>query len=198
MSYIILTPMTDWQLHCMNKHYDFDTAIVNFPFLCSNVPLSSNYGVYISKLIWYARVCFAYEDFSKRGKVLTKKVIFEVYNEPHLKSSFRKLYGLYNDFDCNYKLSLAYTLSDLFHTLCQTVVFILALTTGDPVYLISTRVHDWYYRSADEPYSSLAPDPSFAFVVGSCCLTLDFVFALWIMLTFDILLTSLFCLSCQS
>ena len=53
-----------------DKHDDFDFAIVNFPFLCSNIPLSSAYGVYISQLIRYARACFAYEDFSKRGKLL--------------------------------------------------------------------------------------------------------------------------------
>jgi hypothetical protein len=30
-----------------HKRYDFDLAIVNFPFLCSNIPLSPAYGVYI-------------------------------------------------------------------------------------------------------------------------------------------------------
>jgi hypothetical protein len=56
-----------------DKRYDFDFAIVNFPFLCSNIPLSPAYGVYIPQLIRYARACFVYEDFSKRGKLLTKK-----------------------------------------------------------------------------------------------------------------------------
>jgi hypothetical protein len=48
-----------------DKRDDFDFAIVNFPFLCSNIPFSPAYGVYISQLILYARACFAYEDFSK-------------------------------------------------------------------------------------------------------------------------------------
>jgi hypothetical protein len=34
-----------------DKHDDFDFAIVNFPFLCSNIPLSPAYGVYIFQLI---------------------------------------------------------------------------------------------------------------------------------------------------
>jgi hypothetical protein len=55
-----------------DKRDDFDFSIVNFPFLCSNIPLSHAYGVYISQLILYARACFAYEDFSKRGKLPTK------------------------------------------------------------------------------------------------------------------------------
>ena len=61
-----------------DKRDDFDFAIVNFPFLCSNIPLSSSYGVYISKLIRYAGACFAYEDFSKRGKLLTKSICCKV------------------------------------------------------------------------------------------------------------------------
>jgi hypothetical protein len=40
----------------------------------------------------------------------------------------------------------------------------------------------------------MAPDSALAFVGGPCCLTLDFVFALWIMITFYTLLTSLFCM----
>ena len=54
------------------------------------------------------------------------------YNESRLKSSFRKFYG--NDLVCDYKLSLSHMLTDLFHTLCYTVIFVLDLTTGDPVY----------------------------------------------------------------
>jgi hypothetical protein len=34
-----------------DKRDDSDFAIVNFPFLCSNIPLSPAYGVYISQLI---------------------------------------------------------------------------------------------------------------------------------------------------
>jgi hypothetical protein len=62
--------------------------------------------------------CFAYEDFSKRGKLLTKKLMFQGYNESRLKSSFPKFYGRYNDLLCEYKLSPAQMLNDLFHTIC--------------------------------------------------------------------------------
>jgi hypothetical protein len=63
------------------KRHDFDFAIVNFPFLSNNLPLSLSYGVYISQLIRHARTCFVYEDFSKRGKLLTKKLMLQGYNE---------------------------------------------------------------------------------------------------------------------
>jgi hypothetical protein len=94
------------------KRDDFDFAIVNFPFLCNNIPLSPAYRVYISQLIQYARACFVYEDFLKRGKLLAKKLMLQCYNESCLKSSFRKLYGRYDDIACNYKLSLAHLLTD--------------------------------------------------------------------------------------
>ena len=100
-----------------DKRDDFDFAIVNFPILCSIIPLSPAYGVYISQLIRYARACFACEDFSKRCKLLTNKLMFQGYNESRLKSSFRKFYGRYNDLVCDYKLSLAHMLNDLFHTI---------------------------------------------------------------------------------
>jgi hypothetical protein len=117
-----------------DKRDDFDFAIVNFPFLCSNIPLSPAYGVYISQLMRYARACFAYEDFSIRGKLLTEKLMLQEYNESRLQSSFRKFYGRYNDLVCDYKLSLAHMLNDLF----QTVISILALAAGGPVSLVST------------------------------------------------------------
>jgi hypothetical protein len=88
--------------------------ILTLQFLCSNIPLSSAYGVYVSQLIRYTRICFVYEDFSKRGKLLTNKLMMQGYNESRVKSSFCKFYGLYNDLVCDYKLLLAHMLDDLF------------------------------------------------------------------------------------
>jgi hypothetical protein len=100
------------------KRDDLDFSIVNFPFLYSKIPLSTAYGVYISQLIRYARACFAYEDFSKHGKLLTNKFTLQGYNESRLKSSFHKFHGRYNYFVCDYKSSLADMLDYLFHTIC--------------------------------------------------------------------------------
>jgi hypothetical protein len=44
-----------------DKRDDFHFAIINFPFLCSNIPLSPAYGTYISQLFRYVRTCFAFE-----------------------------------------------------------------------------------------------------------------------------------------
>jgi hypothetical protein len=45
-----------------DKRDGFDFATVNFPLICSDIPLSSAYGVYFSQLIRYARACYAYKD----------------------------------------------------------------------------------------------------------------------------------------
>ena len=47
-----------------DKRDDFDFDIVNFPFLDGDVPLRASYGVYISQLIRFARVCNHVADFN--------------------------------------------------------------------------------------------------------------------------------------
>ena len=48
------------------KRDDFD--ILNFPFLDSDVPRSTCYGVYISQLIRFARVSSHADDFNTRNR----------------------------------------------------------------------------------------------------------------------------------
>ena len=50
-----------------DKRDDFNSEIVNFPFLDGDVPRSPSYGVYISQLIRFARVCSNVDDFSNRN-----------------------------------------------------------------------------------------------------------------------------------
>ena len=49
-----------------DKHDDFDFDIVNFPFLDGDVPRRASYGVYISQLIRFARVCNHVTDLSSK------------------------------------------------------------------------------------------------------------------------------------
>ena len=58
-----------------DKRDDFDFDIVNFPFLDGNVPRRASYGVYISQLIRFARVCSQVEDSNARNKWLTAKLL---------------------------------------------------------------------------------------------------------------------------
>ena len=50
-----------------DKRDDSDFEIVNFPFLEGDVPHSPSYGVYISQLIRFARVCSNDDDFNNRS-----------------------------------------------------------------------------------------------------------------------------------
>ena len=54
---------------------DFD--IVNFPFLDGDVPRRASYGVYISQLIRFARVCNHVTDFNARNKWAIGIINFE-------------------------------------------------------------------------------------------------------------------------
>ena len=49
-----------------DKRDDLNFEIVNFPFLDGDVPCSPSYGVYISQLIRFARVCSNRDDFNNR------------------------------------------------------------------------------------------------------------------------------------
>ena len=46
-----------------DKRDDFNFPIVNFPFICSNIPAAPAYGVYISQMIQYSRACGSYQEF---------------------------------------------------------------------------------------------------------------------------------------
>ena len=59
-----------------DKRDDFNFPIVNFPFICSNIPAAPAYGVYISELIRYSRACGSYQDFLYRGLLLTSKLLY--------------------------------------------------------------------------------------------------------------------------
>ena len=49
-----------------DERNDFNFKIINFPNMCSNIPASPAYDVYISQLIRYTRSSSNYSDFMKR------------------------------------------------------------------------------------------------------------------------------------
>ena len=70
-----------------DKKDDFNFPIVNFSFICSNIPAVPAYGVYISQLIRYSRACGSYQDFLDRGLLLTRKLLNQGFLSVKLKSS---------------------------------------------------------------------------------------------------------------
>ena len=96
-------PFSDLHLSISNgivssKIYDkrddfgFDIHVVNFPFLDDDVPRRPSYGVYISQLIRFARVCSHVDDFNTRNKCLTAKLLKQVYRYHKFRKAFSKFY----------------------------------------------------------------------------------------------------------
>ena len=63
-----------------------------FPFLDGDVPCSPSYGVYISQLICYARVCYNVDDFNNRKLFLTAKLLKQGYRYHKIRKAFSKFY----------------------------------------------------------------------------------------------------------
>ena len=80
-----------------DKRDDFNFPIVNFSFICSNIPAAPTYWVYISQLIRYSRACGSYQDFLDRELLLTRKLLNQGFLLVKLKSSLRKFYGRRHD-----------------------------------------------------------------------------------------------------
>ena len=75
-----------------DKRDDFNFEIVNFPFLDGDVPRSPSYGVYISQLIRFARVCSNADDFNNRNLFLTAKLLKQGYRYHKIRKAFSKFY----------------------------------------------------------------------------------------------------------
>ena len=78
-SYLDLQLAIDSEKRLRTKLYDkrdnLNFPIMNFPFICSNIPAAPVYGVYISQLIRYSRACRSYQSVLDRGLLLTRKLL---------------------------------------------------------------------------------------------------------------------------
>ena len=69
-----------------DKRDDFNFDIVNFSFLDGDVPRRPSYGVYISQLIRFARVCSHADDFNTRNNCFTAKLLKQGYRYHELRT----------------------------------------------------------------------------------------------------------------
>ena len=65
--------------------------------MCSNIPASPAYGVYISHLISYARTSSNYTDFLKRHLYLRNRLLDQGYEKIRLIRSLKKFIFRYQD-----------------------------------------------------------------------------------------------------
>ena len=98
-----------------DKRDDFSFKIVNFPFICGNIPSTPAYGVFISQLIRYARACRNYADFLYRARTLTNRLLEQGYVATRLKSSLQKFYGRHHELVDRYGVSISTMKTDLFN-----------------------------------------------------------------------------------
>ena len=81
--------------------------LVNFSFLDGVDPCASSYGVYISQLILFVRVCSNVDDFNNRNLFLTAKLLKQGYRyilSYNSNSIFSKLYHRYSELIVKYNI----------------------------------------------------------------------------------------------
>ena len=86
-----------------DKRDAFGFHIVNFPFMSSNTPSASTYGVYASQLIRYAHCCSNYTDFLSRQRALVTRLLSQGYRTNYLSNTFKKFHGRHTDLVGQYK-----------------------------------------------------------------------------------------------
>ena len=97
-----------------DKRDDFNFKIINFPNMCSNIPASPAYGVYISQLIRYARASSNYSDFLKRHLHLRNRLLDQDYKKIRFIRSLKKFIFRYQDLVEIYSVSAETIISDAF------------------------------------------------------------------------------------
>ena len=105
-----------------DKLNDFNFEIVNFPFSDGDGPRSPSYGVYISQLIRFVRVCSNVDDFFNRNVFLTTKLLKLGYQYHKIPKAFSKFYHRHSELIVKYNIGLKTLLNRWFlddtHTKC--------------------------------------------------------------------------------
>ena len=89
-----------------DKRDNFNFNIVNYPYMCSNIPAKPTYGVYISQLIRISRICDKFDSFVKRHRLLTDRLIKQGFWYSKLCSSFIKFARRHIAEICKYRVSI--------------------------------------------------------------------------------------------
>ena len=92
-----------------NLHYDkryyCNSPIMNFPFICSNIPAAPTCGVYI-----YISLLISLID----GCLLTRKLLNQGFLVVTFKSPFQKFYSRHHDLVNRYGTSVSQMTTDIF------------------------------------------------------------------------------------
>ena len=78
-----------------------------------SISIIGAYGVFVSQLIRYARVCSTYEDIQFRGSILVSKLLRPVYSSRKIHTTFRKFYGHHTNIVHKFDTSVSHMLKSL-------------------------------------------------------------------------------------
>ena len=81
---------TPFGISIYDKRDHFAFRIVNFSHMDSNIPANPAYGVYISQLVRYARICTSKVDFINRLRGLSLRLRQQGFETNRLQNSFNK------------------------------------------------------------------------------------------------------------
>ena len=79
---------TPFHISIYDKRDDFAFRIFNFSHMDSNIPANPAYGVYISQLVRYARICTSKVDFINRLRGLSLRLRQQGFETNRLQNSF--------------------------------------------------------------------------------------------------------------
>ena len=86
--------------------FNFQLHVVNFLFLDGDVTRSPSYGVFISQLIRFARVCSNVDDVNNRNLFLTVKLLKQGYRYHKIRKAFSKFYHKHSELIVKYNIGL--------------------------------------------------------------------------------------------
>ena len=89
-----------------NKCDDFDLEIVNVPFLDGGVPRSTSYGVYISRLICFARPSSHVADFNTHNQLLIRTFLNNAIGIIHFAKPFLNCIGVSYDLMSKFQIEI--------------------------------------------------------------------------------------------
>ena len=81
-------------------------TLFNVTFLDGDVPRCPFYGIYISQLIRFARVCSNVDDFNNRNLLLTAKLLTQGYRYHKIRTAFSKFYHRHSELIVKYNIGL--------------------------------------------------------------------------------------------
>ena len=163
LQYILISLLTR-RLH-FSLSYVGQVCIINdrvpVPFLRSNIPTSSAYGVFISQLVRYARAFSSYGFFILSATQLLNKLLEQGYVKERLKSSLRKFYSRYGDLIKQYEVP--YTM---------TTPYWSDFVPNSTFYRIFIGFHRTFTTGVESRQGTLTPPDTWSRPFGTCiCLT---------------------------